>query len=367
MSGDEMEIDPDSDSETNLQETDIKLPEALVHGRQRRSTAGNRLHDILSQQLEVEEIFQEDENDREFAGVDEFKDEVESDFDDAEDDEVAEDEGERKLAQEVKEAQKAKKRKAVEFVVRPRAAAGSKQVDEARPQIKASLRVHQVQDRANRRRSSRGATVQNAEVLDEKLKRNRERRSKMVIPERVIEKKMTQKERLAQAVVTERKNVASLKRIVELEAMRKQDRDAILSKKRVIDEPIISWKSSKITEYTPMPPAHEDTLAGGGTEEQVAAGENRMGGVSEREEQEQWHDLYERSTVILDNFDPAFLRDPSTVKQVLFDTTSKPTSIVARWAGCRANLCQKLNATFVLLADGRLDTAIRCLALATIR
>lgn len=42
----------------------------LVRGRQRRSTAGNRMATLLAGQLELEEAFMEVENDEEFVGKD---------------------------------------------------------------------------------------------------------------------------------------------------------------------------------------------------------------------------------------------------------------------------------------------------------
>src|SRR5579859_6599468 len=93
----------------------VEVPEALAFGREKRSTAGNKLRALLDAEFQEEEIFKEDEDDEEFKRQksDEGEDYIsdsESSADEAGQDD--EEEGERELiAQQKSDAKRSRERK----------------------------------------------------------------------------------------------------------------------------------------------------------------------------------------------------------------------------------------------------------------
>jgi hypothetical protein len=56
----------DSGSESDGTESSFQLPDPLALGREKRATAGNRLRDMLNQEIESENMFAEDAEDADF-------------------------------------------------------------------------------------------------------------------------------------------------------------------------------------------------------------------------------------------------------------------------------------------------------------
>lgn len=275
----------------------IQAPvESLVAGRERRSTAGNRLATLLQQEADAEDtLFLEDEDDVEFAAeeAEELSD-VQLDF--SSEDEydagppavVGKDggereeelEGERELERQVKEAKAVKKRKAAEAFLKPRVstrkrvtiknvtsttttaattaahtatAAPSAMNSPPRPRKK-SERVSWIPEFAAVRSSSRTLSLQNRTETMKRLEESEKRRLHTIkLMEAAAAKKdktnprkvMTQADRLREAKLTEEMNLKSLNRWEQNEAYRLEEQRrklAALQNRRLVG-PVITWWS----------------------------------------------------------------------------------------------------------------------------
>ena len=262
----------DSDSEQEV------VP--LATGREKRATAGNRMHSLIA--AEDEEDDEDDEVALLFAAVEEDEDvEFEGDddeagsdarFDSSSDDDdqgpnaAGDDdlEGEWEL-QKKEKAERAKKRKANDTLtttagVRKRArfdsSLSTKQttVPASKPSKKKERESWSLREAEGPSRTSlRPQTVANTEVIRAKVKHDDEQHAKVV--ERLKKKRlerekdmppeMTQADRLAEAEKVERKNAKSLNRWEEMEKKRAEEQAAKLAAlhNRKLDGPVISWWS----------------------------------------------------------------------------------------------------------------------------
>ncbi|MCJ1286323.1 hypothetical protein MMC26_005668 [Xylographa opegraphella] len=247
--------------------------ESLVAGRSKRVTAGNRLSSLLEKEAddELELLFAEDEEeeDVEFEGED-GDDASDAQLDSSSDDEdqgpapVGDDlEGEKELQQQDK-AERQKKRKAQEIYKRPPAlksnvkmgpAAASGPVTPATRAKKKSERVSWLPtpDEGPVRSSSRKQTIQNKEVVHQRMQENEKRRRRQIsVMEAAAKRKeaakakvMTQADRMAEAARTEKRNAKSLNKWEETEQKRVEEQKARLAalQNRQLQGPVITWWS----------------------------------------------------------------------------------------------------------------------------
>lgn len=266
--------------------------ESLVAGRERRSTAGNRLATLLHQEADAEDtLFLEDEDDIEFAAeeAEELSD-VQLDFSsedeydagppavDGKDGEEREEEleGERELERQAKEAKAVKKRKAAEAFLKPRistrkrvtikdvtsttttaattAAQTTATINSPPRPRKKSERVSWIPEFAAVRSSSRTLSLQNRTETMKRLEESEKRRLHTIkLMEAAAAKKdktnprkvMTQADRLREAKLTEEMNLKSLNRWEQNEAYRLEEQRrklAALQNRRLVG-PVITWWS----------------------------------------------------------------------------------------------------------------------------
>ena len=259
--------------------------ESLVFGRAKRATAGNRLASLLNKEGgddDLELLFAEieEEDDVEFE---EEEEEEEGDASDAEFDSSGDDDdqdpskenedmtGEKEIKKQER-TERQKKRKAQEVFKRPGALRKKVKIDpsltptlsSARPKKK-SERVSWVHSEADTpvRTSSRKQTVQNREVVHQRLVEGEQTRLKIMSHmEEAAKRKaaskpkaLTQADRMEEATRTERKNAKSLNRWEETEKKRSEEQKAKLEAlhNRQLTGPVISlwsglarWINGKI-------------------------------------------------------------------------------------------------------------------------
>ncbi|RPA95935.1 YL1-domain-containing protein [Choiromyces venosus 120613-1] len=271
----------------------VGMVESLVAGRERRSTAGNRLASLLHQEADAEDtLFLEDEDDVEFEArdVEELSDVLLESSDDEDEynggggvdgkegEQGEEDlEGERELQQRAKEERAVKKRKAAEAFLKPRVLTrkrvtiqdGSSTTTTAtavqttatspsrgsppRPRKK-SERVSWIPEFTATRASSRTLSLQNRTETMKRLEESEKRRLHTIkLMEAAAAKKdkenprkeMTQAERLKEAKLTEERNLKSLNKWEESEAVRLEEQRKKLAalQNRKLVGPVITWWS----------------------------------------------------------------------------------------------------------------------------
>ena len=264
-----------SSEDGNEEETEEVQVESLVAGRSRRSTAGNRLSSLIEKEDddELELLFAEaeGEEDVEFAG-DDGEDASDVQLDSSSDDEEQDPtatagddlEGEKELQKQDRQERR-KKRKAQEVFKRPPAVRHRVKFDPTttstlpttplgRPKKK-SERISWLPkpDDGPTRSSSRKQTVQNKEVVHQRMQEHEKRRRQQIeVMEAAAKRKeaskpkaMTQADRLAEAARTEKKNAKSLNRWEETEKKRVEDQKARLAalQNRQLKGPVITWWS----------------------------------------------------------------------------------------------------------------------------
>ncbi|KAI5811231.1 YL1 nuclear protein-domain-containing protein [Peziza echinospora] len=271
--------------------------ESLVAGREKRSTAGNRLAHLLDREAanthnaddDLELLFQEEEDDVEFEAVEEdgWLSDVQLESSDEEEDQGTaaygdgnEDlAGENELQAEVRaeKSAAAKKRKAPEtFFKQPRPSAARKRVtletgddDDAslngsltpseaalNKQRKKSERISWIPTEGPTRSSSRKLSLHNRAVTHQRLKESEARRLHTIaLMEAAAKKKqkenpkreMTQAERLEEAKMTEEMNRKSLNTWEESEAIRAEQQRIRLAAlhNRHLQGAVIKWWSGR--------------------------------------------------------------------------------------------------------------------------
>lgn len=276
--------DSDSSSDDGVSsDEDASAPtlvEWLATGRERRSTAGNRMKSMLAAEEpddELELLFAEDEDDAGFTDVGDDASDVQMDSSSDEDDahEHADDlEGEKELEKQARESRHAaRKRKAQEAIpmkfrkkvkINTTATAAatattdtgtSTPVDPTPRPKKKSERTSWLPSAADMptRASKRGTTMLSKEQLHRQMIEREVKRLKQVeAMERKAKKMealkkppMTQAERLAEAAVIEKKNAKSLNRWEEAEKQREEERRAKLAalNNRTLDGPVVTFWS----------------------------------------------------------------------------------------------------------------------------
>lgn len=262
----------DENPELSAASEDEVAVESLVAGRQKRATAGNRMTTLLAREEEDDDLkllFAEnmEEEDVEFDGdAEDPASDVE--FESSSDDEdrgpaaVPNDlEGEKELEKQAREERR-KKRKAQEvFKRRPAPKAKSTNMDasgstmQTLRQRKKSERVSWLPtpDEGPVRASSRKQTVQNKQVVHQRMKESEKRRRHQIeVMEAAAKRKeaskpnaLTQEDRLAEAAKVEAKNAKSLNRWETAEKKRVEEQRAKLAalKNRTLEGPVLTWWS----------------------------------------------------------------------------------------------------------------------------
>ena len=266
----------DEDASSSEDENDDEVPvESLVAGRSKRTTAGNRLSSLLEKEAddELELLFAEDEEeeDVEFEG-EEGEDVSDAQLDSSSDDEdqgaaaTGDDlEGEKELEKQNK-AERQKRRKAQEIYKRPPALKSRAKLDPttAPTPVTPATRPKKKSERVSWlptaeegpvRSSSRKQTVQNKEVVHQRMQESEKRRRRQVsVMEAAAKRKeaakakiMTQADRMAEAARTEKRNAKSLNKWEETEQKRVEEQKARLAAlhNRQLQGPVISWWSGR--------------------------------------------------------------------------------------------------------------------------
>ncbi|KAK6518001.1 hypothetical protein TWF506_005166 [Arthrobotrys conoides] len=273
----EMEIDGKSDLESSGEEGP-QLPETLIAGRARRSTAGNRLAQLLQQEQpdDIDLLFEEDGDDDDFEGKHESDVDLGSSSDE-EDKPQDQDElsGEKKLEQEERAAKRQKKlfpgQKELDKLVKRQQNLRGKRVtiqepdeatktptdDENTPRArKKSERISWIPTAEDlpSRQSTRRQTVANKQLIHERMKESNERRLKVIAAmneasqkKKVEKTEMTQEMRLERAKKVEEENRKSLNKWQEAEEARLEAQRAKLAAlhNRKIEGPFIRFYSGR--------------------------------------------------------------------------------------------------------------------------
>ncbi|KAI1429325.1 YL1 nuclear protein-domain-containing protein [Xylaria sp. FL1777] len=262
-----------SDSENDLsgdEELPLKI-EWLATGREKRSTAGNRMKSMIAAEEpddELELLFAEDADDAGFTDVDDDGSDAHmSSSEDEDAQENADDlEGEKELEKQARESrQAARKRKAQEaipFKFRKKVKIDTSQTPSAsvtpapkpRPKKK-SERISWLPSPADMptRASKRETTMAGKEQLHKQMaEREIKRLQQIEAMERTAKKMaalkkppMTQAERLAEAGLVEKRNAKSLNRWEEAEKQREEERKAKLAalNNRTLEGPVVTFWS----------------------------------------------------------------------------------------------------------------------------
>lgn len=266
---------PSSDRANELTSSDEDAQEdpnveSLVTGRAKRATAGNRLSSLLEKQGddELELLFAENEEEEDVEFEDEDENASDAQLDSSTDGEdqgptKGDDDldGERELQRQDR-LERQKKRKAHEVFKRPGALRKKVKIDPSatpttprpRPRKK-SERVSWVHTEADAptRVSYRKQTVQNRELVHQKLVDSEQNRLKIMYSMDLAQKRkdaskpkaLTQADRMEEAAKTERKNAKSLSRWEESEKKRSEEQRAKLEAlhNRQLTGPVITWWS----------------------------------------------------------------------------------------------------------------------------
>ncbi|CZT12221.1 related to VPS72 Component of the Swr1p complex that incorporates Htz1p into chromatin [Rhynchosporium agropyri] len=261
-----------SGSGSSSDEEEEPQVEWLATGREKRSTAGNRLHSLLQQEEadaedELELLFAEAEDDVGFSDVEADSDvQMDESSDDEDQGPAAGDDdldGEKELQKQAR-AEKLKKRKAERgmpkgFMKKKRVKIDATIVQAntapvPRPKKKSERASWlPTADEAPTRASARGTTKESkqqlhAQMVDREIKRlNQLRQMEKAAAKKEAAKKpaMTQEDRLKEAARVERSNARSLSRWERAEQEREEEQLAKLAalKNRVLEGPVITWWS----------------------------------------------------------------------------------------------------------------------------
>ena len=260
----------DEQSSANESGLDELVVESLVTGREKRATAGNRLSSLLENEGddELQLLFaeNEEEEDIEFEEEDEEASDAELDSSSDEEDQgptKGDDDftGEKEL-QKQDRLERQKKRKANDVFKKPGILRKKVKIDPSATPVTPAPRNKKKSERvswlhtsadAPTRLSSRKQTVQNREVVHQRLVDSEHSRVKLMQQMEEAQKRkdamkpkaLTQSDRLEEAAKTERKNAKSLNRWEESEKKRSEEQRAKLEAlhNRQLTGPVISWWS----------------------------------------------------------------------------------------------------------------------------
>ncbi|EPS38328.1 hypothetical protein H072_8012 [Dactylellina haptotyla CBS 200.50] len=279
----EMDID-EKGEHASSRETTPQLPETLIAGRQRRSTAGNRLAQLLQQEQpdDIDLLFEEGgEDDEDFEAKHESDIDLGSSSDEEDrpqppDDELA---GEKELQQQERASKKRKAgstypgQKELDKLVKRQQSLREKRVTIQEPEQDGTEEDQNLTDSEPRtrkkseriswiptaedqpsRQSSRRQTVANKQMIHERMKESNERRLKVIAAmneasqrKKTQKVKLTQEMRLERAKKVEEKNKRSLNKWQVAEEARLEAQRAKLAAlhNRKIEGPFIRFYSGR--------------------------------------------------------------------------------------------------------------------------
>ncbi|KAI8884652.1 YL1-domain-containing protein [Backusella circina FSU 941] len=213
---------------------------SFVQERERRANAGSRMKALLDEQMDMEVLFDYNENEVDEAfseKEDEEMDVLDSDFD------LDSSEGEQ---EEIEEGQKMDKQLQREerqthktFIPPPSSTKTPNKPTIPKLGRKRKPKAHESHE--NVRYSSRKSTVLNRVLVEEQRKEDELRRAAQPKRKRLAQTKLTQEELLAEAAITEEKNRDSLLEWQQKEQLRKDN--ARKREKKAIEGPFIRYHS----------------------------------------------------------------------------------------------------------------------------
>jgi vacuolar protein sorting-associated protein 72 len=253
-----------SDSDDNDGTDTPTTVEWLATGREKRSTAGNRMKSMLANEdpdSDLELLFAEDADDAGFTDVDDGGSDAHMDSSSDDEDEKQQGdelEGEKELEKQAKErkalSRKRKAQDAIPVKFRKKVRISQAEAPAPRPKKK-SERTSWLPSAADAptRASERKTTKLSKEQLHQQMIEREAKRLKQVAIQEKKAKRleatrrppMTQAQRLAEAAVVEKKNSKSLNRWEEAEKQREEERLAKLAalKNRTLKGPVITFWS----------------------------------------------------------------------------------------------------------------------------
>ncbi len=263
--------DPGNESTSLNEDTEEEANvESLVTGRAKRATAGNRLSSLLEKEGddELELLFAENEEEEDVEFEDDEENVSDAELDSSTDEEdqgptkVDDDlDGERELQRQDR-LERQKKRKAQEVFKRPGALRKKVKIDPSATPTTPAQRLRKKSERvswvhtdadAPTRVSSRKQTVQNRELVHQKLVDSEQTRLKVMHSMDLAQRRkdaskpkaLTQADRMEEAAKTERKNAKSLNRWEESEKKRSEEQRAKLEAlhNRQLTGPVVTWWS----------------------------------------------------------------------------------------------------------------------------
>ncbi|KAH8711534.1 Vacuolar protein sorting-associated protein 72 [Beauveria bassiana] len=276
------DMDSGSDSDSSNAGVSEAAPQVewLATGRQRRSTAGNRMKSMLANEepdSDLELLFAEDDDDQGFSDAGEHISDVQMDSSSDDDDNNDDDDlqGEKELDRQAKERRAAqRKRKAQEAIpakfrkkVRidtsnstPRSSVAPSTPLTSQPRSKKKKKseraswlpsVTDMPTRASSRQTTRLSKEQLHAQMEEReakrLKQLAQMQKKAARLEALKKPPMTQEDRLREAALVEERNSKSLNRWEEAEKQREEERRAKLAAlhERTLSGPVITFWSGK--------------------------------------------------------------------------------------------------------------------------
>ncbi|OAA35732.1 YL1 nuclear [Beauveria brongniartii RCEF 3172] len=276
----DMDSGSDSDSSNGGVSEAAPQVEWLATGRQRRSTAGNRMKSMLANEepdSDLELLFAEDDDDQGFSDAGEHISDVQMDSSSDDDDNNDDDDlqGEKELDRQAKERRAAqRKRKAQEAIPakfrkkvridtsnstpRSSVAPSTPLTSQPRPKKKKKSEraswlpsVTDMPTRASSRQTTRLSKEQLHAQMEEReakrLKQLAQMQKKAARLEALKKPPMTQEDRLREAALVEERNSKSLNRWEEAEKQREEERRAKLAAlhERTLSGPVITFWSGK--------------------------------------------------------------------------------------------------------------------------
>ena len=222
----------------------------MAASREPRCNAGNRMSRVLEEELEEDDFykttyggFADEEEDGDFQhDQEDSADEVDSDFDRSEDDEIK---SEEEAADKPKPRRKGVSTKAYKepSVKKPKLASDSKP-ETASDSVQTKKRTHGVNNNGPMRKSSRKSTATNSlmTIIRQKERESDKKKKEITRKPATGVRRLTQEELMKLAEKTERKNLKSLEKYQRLEANRKK----VAVKKKTFEGPTVKFMSMAV-------------------------------------------------------------------------------------------------------------------------
>nr|XP_039269592.1 vacuolar protein sorting-associated protein 72 homolog [Styela clava] len=241
----------------------------MAAAREPRCTAGNRMSKVMEEELDDDDFykttyggFEEEKEDNDFeSDQEDSADEVDSDFDISENDEIVSDQDEETIKQSEKKRKRGANTKAYKDPSIKKAKKDEKEIsksddnkEEKVPKEAKKTEPTAVNNDGPSRKSSRRATAANSYLISMKVKERKiadQKKKETVKKPMAGVRRLTQEELMQEAERTERKNLKSLHNYQRLEANRKKSS----TKKRTFAEPTIKYLSTTMPSVDPDEPS----------------------------------------------------------------------------------------------------------------